>query len=208
MEQTAAKVIVNNKNDWLMIVGIGAILLLLLSIPAVLSIGWTIAALLLAIIVFVLIRSRLVETWTWSNPEAHFYSWPLTLGSQTRVDYVRKRRRGTASGGSIKGWAAVTCTEVVTYSVGTDTRTEKATAFVDRFDVAGQSANGVARVPFMVSIPIHAGAPSMSVRCNEIKWDLAARLCGMTSRGSDAAFQLTVAPVLTDQVDWSEDGWT
>ncbi len=201
MERPPAKVIVNSKYDWVRILGIIAICLLLFSVLIIRNVAWAIIVVILVGAGFVALRDRFIEPLFWERPEVHFYSWPLTLGSQTSVDYVRRRRRGSASEGPVEGWVAVTCTEEATYSIGTNTYTDKATAFVDRFDVHGQKTSDEVRIPLVVSIPVHAGAPTMSKPNNEIRWDLATRLSGVTSRNSDASFRLSVAAVLTDQAD-------
>ena len=196
MDPGIAKIVVSTKRDWLAIVGLILVVVLLISILLALSLAWTAIALIAIAIILAIIGPRLVDAFLWASPEAHFHSWPLALGSQATVDIVRVRKRGNRANNPVTGWAALSCTEVATYTIGTKTYTKKATPFVNRFDVAGQRANGEVRVPLHVVIPTHAGAPSMDHQHNEIRWDLVTRLTGVTKRESEASFPIVVAPVL------------
>lgn len=107
----------------------------------------------------------------WHPIEVVFTHWPPALGSSqpVRIHRVAKTRVPDAQ---VAVTGELICTEKVTYSVGTDTRTD--TARPAELSIAGSGALVAGRLDadFELVIPVDRGAPTMDLPNNEISWEL------------------------------------
>ncbi|NJO81289.1 MAG: hypothetical protein HC828_00085 [Blastochloris sp.] len=118
-------------------------------------------------------------------------TWPLCLGSDAEVRFVRNIRGGATIE---RLEARLVCTEVATYQVGTDTRTVREIVWEETLPAAMLMPGlSMLDATWHVHIPPDA-PPSLSVRRNQIVWSVEVKAYVVNFPDTTSSFTLVVRP--------------
>lgn len=135
----------------------------------------------------------------WANPTVELTPWPPQLGRTMTAVYRRqpisaRARRRLRSHLQVE--TELVCEEWVQYTVGTATRTDTHDVFHVRSSAStNPTADGVEAV-LAVAIPFDAGAPTIDLDHNKVRWRLDTRLGEPFGKRTAARVDLPVEPVL------------
>lgn len=179
----------------------GGIATLVMSTLIPVVIGVTVTAVLL-----ILQSKSIRHQWQWRQPTLDLPSTQLALGQEVEWTYRRASRKPIDVANANVS-LALTCTEEATYTQvkrgadGNDSR-DRITQreVVARIEAPGRvvaTPDGLEATGIIV-VPTTVGAPTMTLRNNEISWRFAATLFGPDLPGGDESFdEITVVPVLS-----------
>jgi len=152
-----------------------------------------ISAVGLGLLVFLL--PGFIESRKWQTPEFHIDRWPLELGGQPTITYrLRPKHQPSLQPAPVE--LTIECTEEVRYSVGTDTRTDRATVYQHRATATGEVTAAGFEATFLIAIPLDAGAPTLDLGSNDITWRVEAEIRGKGYPRDTRRATLLVVPVL------------
>lgn len=133
-------------------------------------------------------QARIVSRW---RPGRLIFSeWPLQLGGSYQARYVRESRRGPI-GSLNRIEARLELAEVVRYTVGTDTETDKEVVMTTPLDVTGGAFGGRIDATIEVEIPAD-GPPSLDLNNNRIEWWVIVELDLSDAIDDDSRFKVHV----------------
>ena len=193
-----AHVLTDNDNNYVFgCAGIGLPIIVFLLVLAINggSFLFTIVLTLVAIVLAVVLIWSAVELQKWSPLEVHFSQWPLELGSTTPARLVRVAKRSVPNV-TINTTSEIACEEWVRYTVGTDTRTDERTVYNHETTVTGQLTNNRFDATINIHIPATAGAPTIDLSNNKVKWTVAIDVGELSTIARKADFDLEVASQL------------
>lgn len=159
------------------------------------SIVFTIVLSLLVMLVLGAFIWAAIEVRKWGPLDVHFEQWPLELGSTTQARVIR-RAKSAVPNASFDIESEVECSEWVRYTVGTDTRTDERTVYKDSTKSPGQLSANTFEALIHVHIPADAGAPTIELNDNRVKWELAIDVSELSTLSNKTKFNLVVGPVL------------
>ena len=141
------------------------------------------------IIVLALTRqARIVSRW---RPGRLIFSeWPLQLGASYQARYVRESRRNPI-GSLNRIEARVELAEVVRYTVGTDTETDKEVVMTTPLDITGGAYGDRIEATVEVEIPAD-GPPSLDLDNNRVEWWVIVELDLSDAIDDDSRFKVQV----------------
>ncbi len=131
----------------------------------------------------------------WRTPEFHIDRWPLELGGRPTITYrLRPKRPSNLPPAPVE--LSISCTEVVRYSVGSESRTDRATVYRQQATATGEVTADGFEATFDMAIPVDAGAPSLDLGSNDITWHIEAEITGKGYPGGTRQATVVVVPVL------------
>lgn len=151
---------------------------------------------LITLVVSGFVIPRALEARAWHAAELHLPQSPLSLGSVTAAEFVRRSKKSTKLDHLAEVYTELRCVESATYTVGTDSRTDTQSVFEKRQTVDGGFTAGTFTATLPIQIPVERGAPTMEVGNNEITWEFEIKGSGRTLPKRGITFTLTVQPVL------------
>ncbi len=111
-------------------------------------------------------QARIVSRW---HPgKLSFSEWPLWPGGSFQARYVREARRGPV-GALQRIDARLELAEVVRYTVGTDTETDKEIVMTLPLEITGDAMGERIEATIDVEIP-NDGPPSLDLDNNRVEW--------------------------------------
>ncbi|KAB8139977.1 hypothetical protein F8S13_25850 [Chloroflexia bacterium SDU3-3] len=148
----------------------------------------------LGMLLVVYVARKLLIVSAFEAAELTLPSWPLRLGERTNVTFRQRSR-----------WAAITtieaslqCAEVVTYRVGTDTRTVREVVWEQAL-ASSDLTNGQKQVEAQWSIQIPRDMqPSFATMRNNIEWNVVVKLHSPRFPDAESQFLLVVLPEVVD----------
>ncbi len=155
----------------------------------------------LAILGLLLIAALAIAAWSiremrrWNPIEVVFGEWPLTLGSSQQL-HVHRTAKTPVPDGTIALTGELTCTERVTYQVGTETRTDTATPAVLPVSGMGPLTQGRFDGTVELTIPLDRGAPTLELNNNQITWKLKLELTNPNGADKSMSFRIPVVAEL------------
>ena len=135
----------------------------------------------------------------WANPTVEFTPWPPQIGRTMTAVY---RRRAISARARNRMQTAVqietelVCEEWVEYTVGTDTRTDTHKVVSLRSSAPAQPTGDGVEARLTVAIPASAGAPTIDLDHNKVRWHLDSRLGAPFGKRTATRIGLIVEPVL------------
>ncbi len=85
---------------------------------------------------------------------------------------------------------------MVRYSVGSESRTDRATVYRQQATATGEVTADGFEATFDMAIPVDAGAPSLDLGSNDITWHIEAEIPGKGYPGGTRQATVVVVPVL------------
>lgn len=133
-------------------------------------------------------QARVVSRW---RPGRLIFSeWPLELGGRYQARYVREARRGPI-GSMNRLDGRLELAEVVRYTVGTDTETDKEIVLTTPLEVTGGAYGDRIEATVEVEIP-GDGPPSLDLDNNRVEWWVVLDLDMTDAIDDDSRFKLQV----------------
>ena len=135
----------------------------------------------------------------WANPTVEFTPWPPQLGRTMTAVYRRQPISARARGrlrAQLQVETELVCEEWVEYTVGTDTRTDTHDAVRVRSSTSINPMADRVEAVLVVAIPFDAGAPTIDLDHNKVRWRLDTRLGQPFGKRTAARVDLKVEPVL------------
>ncbi len=147
------------------------------------------------LVVLVFLLPRFLEFRRWHTPEFHIDRWPLELGGQSTIVYrLRPKQQPSLQPAPVE--LAIECAEEVRYTVGTDTRTDRATVYRHEATATGEVTASGFEATFRLAIPLDAGAPTLDLGSNDITWRIEAEIRGKGYPKNTRRARLLVVPTL------------
>lgn len=150
--------------------------------------GWLFVAGGLFFVAVVGKQARIVSTWR--PGRLAFSMWPLDLGGRHPGRFVRERRRG-AVGSLVRLEARLELAEVVRYTVGTDTETDKEVVVTQPIEINGGAYGNRIEATLDVEIPADR-PPSLDLDHNRIEWWVIIDFEDSNGTVDDSRFKLQV----------------
>ena len=179
-------------------VGFALLLAVVAAVMLVSFVGPWIALVVLVIAgaaMVLLFRRSVMAAFGWHAPELVLPAASLQLGSNVAVVY-RRRPRAIRDLPRAKANFTVVCEERATYQRGTDTVTDVSKVVEQRFSAEGEGKPNGFEVATILPIPYNAGAPTMDLGDNEIRWYILATLQGPGLPKDERRFDIQVGPTL------------
>lgn len=143
----------------------------------------------LLIILAMIRQARIVSRW---RPGRLIFSeWPLEIGGSHQARYVRESRGGPI-GTLNRIEARLELAEVVRYTVGTDTETDKEVVMTVPLESAGGVHGDRIEATLDVEIP-GDGPPSLDLNNNRVEWWVILELDLSDAIDDDSRFKIQVA---------------
>ena len=187
-------VLADKMDTRLAVVGIGAFSLLFIGVGVAIVIGagsWF--GLLFAGfgLIFGLTLTRQARVVTrWKPGRLAFSNWPLELGGSYNARFLRQARRGQI--GMMENLEArLELAEVVRYTVGTDTKTDKEVVMSIPLEISGGAYGDRIEGTIDVEIPAD-GPPSLDLNHNKVEWWVIVDIDMTDAIDDDSRFKLAV----------------
>lgn len=168
----------------LLFAGVG----LAVALAAETAFGWLFVAAGVFVMILPARQARIVSGW---HPGRLAFSiWPLDLGGRHPARFVRQRRRGTV-GSMVRLEARLELAEVVRYTVGTDTETDKEIVLTQPLEITGGAYGDRIEATLEVAIPSD-GPASLDLDHNRIEWWVIVEFEETNGTADDSRFKLHV----------------
>lgn len=150
--------------------------------------GWIFVAVAVFLMGTLVRQARILSRWR--PGQLTFSQWPLELGGRYSAQYARLRRRGSV-GMISRLEARLELAEVVRYTVGTDTETDKEVVLTTPLQIHGAAHGDRLEATVEVEIPSD-GPPSFDLHNNRIEWWVIIDFETTDGTEDDSRFKLAV----------------
>lgn len=160
--------------QWVTFGSIAVSIIALLTIFAIARGSWVFTLIFLSVgtLVAAFFAPRFAVFMRWHPAELHIDSYPMPLGAPVKATYVHRSKKGPPQDASTSLQVRLTCEERATYTVGTETRTDKETVSEQVWSVNGAIRAGVFMADGELTVPLDQGVPTFKTDNNEVRWKL------------------------------------